>query len=425
VHIRIIKGLHPSITAGDEVVTKALVVHHRWGYGGGVTVFYYTIKALADAGFDVTISTVDLPDPRSYLDVVGEPLPSSVKFVRALNVDVRMLTIYKPLISLRYAYRSPFDVIVVTHGYLYTLSGGVKAPIIYYMHFPAVLIADRFWNPEVAKYELRGPLSSGFKSFIASIPWWLYFQPYGLLAERLYRRLVESISRILVNSTYTLKAFKYSLLRYADLELGDIEELLSRTRILHPPLPRAWELLKLHGNPRLPCVASIGRFSSEKRYDLVLEVARLMPEVTFIVAGGVYGRASMAYYQWVRSKAPGNVVVKANIPAHVKNLILSKCIVYLHTMVGEHFGISPLEALAAGMTPVVPEKSGTWTDVCNSGEYCYSYKKPESKEIAEAVEKALEKPLGAPREHVERFSPERFIKNMVAVVEEVLGGRRS
>jgi hypothetical protein len=35
----------------------------------------------------------------------------------------------------------------------------------------------------------------------------------------------------------------------------------------------------------------------------------------------------------------------------------------------------------------------------------------------------LEKPLGAPREHVERFSPENFIKDMVAVVERVLGER--
>jgi hypothetical protein len=42
-------------------VAGALVVHHRWGYGGGETVFYYTIKALAGAGFDVTISTVDPP----------------------------------------------------------------------------------------------------------------------------------------------------------------------------------------------------------------------------------------------------------------------------------------------------------------------------------------------------------------------------
>jgi alpha-1,2-mannosyltransferase len=406
-------------------VARALIVHHRWGYGGGETVFYYTVKALADAGFDVTISTVDPPDPRSYLDVVGEPLPGSARFVRALNVDVRMLSIYKALLSWRHAYRGSFDVVVVTHGYPYVLGDGVRAPVVYYMHFPAVLVADRLWNPEVAKYELKGPLSSGFKGFVASIPWWLYFQPYRLLAGRLYGRLVESVSRVLVNSTYTLKAFKYSLLRHAGLDLEGVKGLLSRTGILHPPLPRARELLKLRGGPRLPCVASIGRFSSEKRYDLVLEVARLAPEVTFVVAGGVYGRASRAYYQRVRSRAPGNVVVRANIPARAKNLILSRCTAYLHTMVGEHFGLAPLEALAAGMTPVVPEKSGTWTDVCNSGEYCYGYRRPEPKEIAEAVEKALEKPRGAPGEHVERFSPERFAKGVVAVVEEVLGGGRS
>jgi len=53
-------------------MTKALIVHHRWGYGGGVTVFYYTIKALHDAGCDVTISTVDPPDFKSYIDIVGD-----------------------------------------------------------------------------------------------------------------------------------------------------------------------------------------------------------------------------------------------------------------------------------------------------------------------------------------------------------------
>jgi len=32
---------------------KILVVHHGWGYGGDVAVFYYTIKALASVGFEI------------------------------------------------------------------------------------------------------------------------------------------------------------------------------------------------------------------------------------------------------------------------------------------------------------------------------------------------------------------------------------
>jgi glycosyltransferase involved in cell wall biosynthesis len=403
-------------------LARVLVVHHRWGYGGGESVFYHAVRALARAGFDVTISTVDPPDPRSYRDVVGEPIPRGVVFARALGVNVRMLTIYKALLSWRRVYDGGWDVIVVTHGYPYVLGGVIGAPVVYYMHFPAVLITDRYWNPEVSKYELKSPVKHGVDGFLASIPWWLYFQPYKALARRLYERLVRSVTRILVNSTYTLKALKYSLLRYTGLSRSEIRDILSRTSILHPPLPRARELLGLRGYGRLPCVVTIGRFSLEKRYDLVLEVARLMPDVRFFVVGGVYGRASRAYYEWVKARAPGNVTVKANIPSSEKNLLLSRCTVYLHTMVGEHFGIAPLEALATGMTPVVPKRSGTWTDVCLNGEYCYGYSKPDPREIAGAVRGALEKPRVAPEDHIERFTPERFERELVKVVNEVMGG---
>jgi len=400
---------------------RVLVTHHRWGYGGGEAVFYYTVKALASAGFEIVMSTIDSPDFKSYIDVVGEPLRGNVTFVKALSVNTKMLTLYKPLVSLKCANLKSFDAIIVTHGYPFIFFNKIEAPIIYYMHFPSVLKADILWNPELSKYELKSPSKSGLREFLNSIPWWLYFQPYKLVLFRLYEPLVRVFSRILVNSSYTLRAFKYSLLRYTKLSLGEVREVLSRTRILYPPLPRAGELLELRGSSRVPCVATIGRFSSEKRYDVVLEVARLMPDTLFIVAGGVYGRASRAYYEWVKSRAPGNVRVLANIPSSVKHMILSKCTAYLHTMPGEHFGIAPLEAAAAGMTPVVHTRSGTWTDVCREGEYCYSYITLNPREVAEAVERALEKPRIAPVEHVDRFSPERFMKEIVRIVEEVTG----
>jgi glycosyltransferase involved in cell wall biosynthesis len=92
-------------------------------------------------------------------------------------------------------------------------------------------------------------------------------------------------------------------------------------------------------------------------------------------------------------------------------------------MVGEHFGLAPLEALASGMTPVVPERSGTWSDICNNGNYCYSYKKPNPEELEEAVRRALEKPLIAPEDHVKKFAPDTFAKGILSVVKEVLNER--
>ena len=72
--------------------------------------------------------------------------------------------------------------------------------------------------------------------------------------------------------------------------------------------------------------------------------------------------------------------------------------------------IAPLEALASGMTSIIPRRSGTWADVCSKGEYYYGYTKPKPKEIAESIRRALEKPLTAPIEHIEKFTPENSQK---------------
>jgi len=39
--------------------------------------------------------------------------------------------------------------------------------------------------------------------------------------------------------------------------------------------------------------------------------------------------------------------------------------------------VAPLETLASGMTPIIPKRSGTWTDTRNNEEYCYNFTKPE------------------------------------------------
>jgi len=38
--------------------------------------------------------------------------------------------------------------------------------------------------------------------------------------------------------------------------------------------------------------------------------------------------------------------------------------------------------------------------------------KPEPKEIAESIRRALEKPLTAPTEHLEKFTPENLERNI-------------
>ncbi|MDM7275024.1 MAG: glycosyltransferase family 4 protein [Thermoprotei archaeon] len=386
---------------------NVLVVHHRWGYGGGVVVFYYTVKALRDAGFNVIVATTDKPDLKSYEDVVGEPFPEGVKLYSLAPFTTRMFTIYKGFILTLAFRRFNYDVAVVTHGYAFK----AKAPLIYYMHFPPVLTADPVWNPEYSKYSLKHPSVSGFRGLALSVPWWLYSRPYEFLVKKLYKPMLESATRILVNSSFTLKALKYTLSTFkVDATIMD------KTRIVYPPLPRINEYVKARSPEKLYCAATIGRFSPEKRYELILETAKLTPGVEYYIAGGIYGRVSRSYYEKIKREAPPNVRVIANIPHNLKLELLSKCAAYIHTMVGEHFGIAPLEAIAAGATPIVPTFSGTWTDICLEGEYCHGYSKAEPRILAEKILTALEKPKEASLEHIEKFSPQKFAKEIVAEI---------
>lgn len=392
---------------------NVVVAHHRWGYGGGVTVFYYTIKALVDAGYNVTVSTVDRPDFRSYEDTVGEPFPRSVKVKNALPIDIKMFTVYKGLFSWREITRGSYDAAVSTHGYP-MLWGEARMPLVYYMHFPIVLMNDVSWNPGFSRYTLKSPIKHGLKESLTSLLLWLYIKPYVLLSKRLYRKLLEAPDKFLVNSSFTLEALKHTLKMYACCD-----DVLERTEILYPPVPRVEQMLSARGAGREPCVLTIGRFSSEKNYELAVEVARILKDVRFYIIGGVYGGASRSYYERIRKLAPQNMSVEANVTNERKMELLSKCTVYLHTMAGEHFGIAPVEAMAAGATPIVSTFGGAWTDVCMSDEYCYGFSENRPEEVARAVAEALEKPRVAPPEHVRRFSPEAFAKGIVRAVEEV------
>ena len=59
--------------------------------------------------------------------------------------------------------------------------------------------------------------------------------------------------------------------------------------------------------------------------------------------------------------------------------------VYLHTQACEAFGMSIVEAMAAGCVPVVPGYGGPWFDILDrrQGEYGYSYDSLE--EAAEVI----------------------------------------
>jgi glycosyltransferase involved in cell wall biosynthesis len=95
---------------------------------------------------------------------------------------------------------------------------------------------------------------------------------------------------------------------------------------------------------------------------------------------------------------------------------MSSSMVYLHTMAGEHFGISIVEAMAAGLIPVVPSYGGC-SEIVPS-EYQYTT----IEEAADCISKNIDHYDSTKKkfvyEIVKQFSPDNFRRNLKYLIEQ-------
>jgi glycosyltransferase involved in cell wall biosynthesis len=159
-------------------------------------------------------------------------------------------------------------------------------------------------------------------------------------------------------------------------------------------------------------VVSVGRFTPVKNYELVIEVARRMPDVKFVIVG----RKNLfaPYFDKIAALKPDNVTLIADMSRGDVSVLLGKAKVYLHSMVGEHFGISVVEAMAAGCIPVVHDSGGP-KEVIGGYGFLYSTVEECVRVIGEALRSDVDS--GDVVERVKMFSSDNFKKNFVTVLE--------
>ena len=213
-----------------------------------------------------------------------------------------------------------FDLILSTQDVGYVPN--VSAPIVQYCHFP-----EYFWHRE----------SESLSPF-----WKLYYQP----ATHFYRGRVRRVRTFLSNSDYTRGFVRYKWRRDATT--------------IYPPCPI--EMYDGYGKSaaRENLVITVGRISPEKRFDLFLDLARMVPSVKFVIVGTVQ---RIPYYEYLRQGAPGNVSFVLSPLRKVKD-VLGRAMAYVHCAENEHFGITIVEAMAAGCVPIVHD-SGEPREIVN------------------------------------------------------------
>jgi glycosyltransferase involved in cell wall biosynthesis len=144
--------------------------------------------------------------------------------------------------------------------------------------------------------------------------------------------------------------------------------------ILYPPVNIERFSSAYRSNSRRNKVLVISRFSPEKQIEKAIKIAQLVDRIEFEIVGSLLP-ANRPYFNFLQKMIQGYALedkIRLSPNATYEELInaMSTSTVYLHTMQGEHFGVSIVEAMAAGLVPIVPSYGGCSEIV--PPEYLYS-----------------------------------------------------
>lgn len=198
-----------------------------------------------------------------------------------------------------------------------------------------------------------------------------------------------------------------------------------QAKVLYPPvdLDAYRSVLPQQRGPKR--FVTMSRLAEGKRIDLLIEAFRLMPDLELDVIGGG------DLLQKFRSIAPPNVTLSGRLSDEeaARRIAAATAFVYAAE---EDFGISPVEAQAAG-TPVVAYRSGGTAETVIGLRPGVSrptgvlFKRQTPEEVRLAVRTLIENrdafDPDACRQNAARFSPERFRAGFMNEVDHVLGAR--
>lgn len=162
--------------------------------------------------------------------------------------------------------------------------------------------------------------------------------------------LTHSGDLVLDDPIYTISEFSRNAI------LRSYPELAGRIDLFYPPSFDGEVVC--HSDRALRCV-SVGSFGPDKNQMEQLVIASQLPDLEFLVVGNA---RSTSYYRacgnYIKHIGLQNVHLMTDMPFGELQSVLQNSTFFLHTMKNEPFGMSTVEAIAAGCIPVVHDSGG-------------------------------------------------------------------
>lgn len=354
-------------------------------YGGAELVALAVTNALARSGYEVVLLVGKKVQQTQVKKMLGEEIASTVRLiVKPSFTHPGDSFDFYPTILRSLLLRSKCDIMIDTYSNaVFPWTGAC------YIHFPFL---NRF------DYQTRFPYlkSRGRGAEIRGV----LGLPHVAYAKKLQK---YDNKLIIANSKFTANTIK---------EFVNVD-----VKVIYPPVRSA--LFSESSNilvesPRENLVATVSRFSPDKDLGKIPHIAKLTKNnIKFVLMGLLHDRKVYESITRTVEKLGLNkrVTVIADIPKIELETILKRAKVYLHTMIGEHFGISIVEAMARGCIPIVHNSGGMKEFV--PAQYRYENLEDAARKIETAMDEWTTEKAKTMIKIAQQFSEANFSKKFI------------
>lgn len=304
--------------------------------GGSERLAISTIKALSSMGIDVELETFEMPDFALIQCAYGENIKKHIKKIKTLSILNRKNNDS----NLRKS-----DIIINTHGDMLPFSQNhfAKNNAITYCHFPVAR-----YLLDCHDYDYANMLQNMSLSSMSTDCRDGYYQDISTS----YRKMMLS-STVLTNSEFSRKAI------FRAFGVDSI--------VLPPPVDiDTFRRVSLSSKVRDDLILVVSRFHPSKKIENAIGLAKLLKQCGVGKRMDIVGNISpinAGYYNYLRHLVKLHhledfVRFEANVKFEKLLDLMQRAKAYVHPLPGEPFGISTVEAMSAGVIPIVPDVGG-------------------------------------------------------------------
>jgi glycosyltransferase involved in cell wall biosynthesis len=398
--------------------------------GGGERLTLATMQALAEMDIDIELTTLQKPDIIRLENAFGKRLASVIENIKKINI----LDAWEEQSIIDNISGKDYDLVINTHGDIapYYHKSISKDNAITYCHFPS---AKSFIESEDKAYFEKHIVARGADAFTPARP--RYADSSSVIAatayedpltdkahlgkninskrQRYIKWLKEAYKNLMKNSTLLTNS-EYS--RKAIFNMYGIDDAI----VISPPVDVEMfrnEVLsskshgKVEGEEEIILVTC--RIDPLKKIDNALRLAELLKASNIGNGMRIVGSLEAYYYDYylhLKKMAKDlnltdYITLEVNVSLDKLLSLMRKSSIYFHPKPAEHFGMSIVEAMSAGLVPIVSDVGGQTEFVPSQ------YQFHTLEDAAKIVSSAFDAPFSeraAISDSVTRFSASNYIK---------------